>query len=316
MQHRRFGSTDVTLSVVGLGTWAFGGAGWVASFGPQDDEESMRTIHASLEAGVSWIDTAQVYGLGHAERVVGRALRGRRRDEAFVATKSVERFDGDGRLFMGGTRAAVRTDLEASLRRLDLDHVDLLQIHGRPTDVPIEETWSAYAELAGEGKVRFVGTSNLSTDEVRRCDTIRTVDSVQPPYNLLDRGVEDDLLPYCRERGIAILAYSPLASGLLSGHFDASTLAEDDWRRADAAFAGRVPVAARLARALRPLLQELGLTLRELAVLWVLAAPGVTSAVVGARSPAHAEENAAIGSTTAPPDLRARVEDALRRHGS
>src|SRR4051812_21794010 len=200
MTARQLGSKGPEISVIGLGAWAIGGPGWFGSWGPQDDDLSVRTIQAALDAGVTWIDTAPIYGLGHSEEIVGRAVAGRR-DDVVVATKCTNRWQEDRSPVRTGARDSILRECDESLARLGVDHLDLLQVHSPPPDVPIEETWAALAELQDAGKTRWIGLSNASVEEHQRCEEVRHVDSSQPHYNLLLRGVEDELLDYCAAAG-------------------------------------------------------------------------------------------------------------------
>lgn len=305
---RALGAGGPELSLIGLGAWAMGGGGWFASWGPQDDEMSVRTVQAALDAGVSWIDTAPIYGLGHSERVVGRAIAGRR-DEVFLATKCTNRWEDDGTPVRTGARASVLRECDESLERLGVDHLDLLQVHSPPPDVPIEETWSALAELQDAGKVCFLGLSNASVEEHRRCLAIRHVDSSQPHYNLLLRDVENELLDFCAGAGIGVIPYGPMYEGLLSGTFDRSRLGEGDFRKVEP-WQERIDTALTAVERLRPLAAERDLTVGQLAIAWVLTHPAITSAIVGARTPEQAVANA-WAMTAVDPSLRTAVEAAL-----
>lgn len=284
LERRKFGRHNDELTVLGLGTWAFGGSGWAGSWGEQDDDTSIATIHAALDLGINWIDTAQVYGLGHSETVVGRALRGRR-DDVFLATKCVERFDGTD-LFMSGNPASVRQDLERSLLRLKTDRVDLLQVHGQFDDVPYEVCWSAFADLVDDGLVRYIGVSNLTVEQTRRCHLEHRVDSVQPELNLLTEAEAEPLVEFARENEIAVLAYSPLASGLLTDSFDLERLGPDDWRRGPD-FVERINRSEDVLPVVRDVASEHGLAPATVALAALTGRPDVTSAIVGSRDPSQ-----------------------------
>ncbi len=289
MEQRRLGDTDLMLTTIGLGTWAIGGS-WEFGWGPQDDAESVRTIHRALELGINWLDTAAVYGLGHSEEVCGRALKGRR-DEVIVATKCGLRWDDAGNTFRDSRPASLRQEVEDSLRRLQTDVIDLYQIHWPDLKTPFEESWATLAEFVHEGKVRYLGVSNFSVEQIEICHAIHPVASLQPPYSLLRRDVEEELLPFCQQNGIGVVAYSPMESGLLTGRFDRSRLAPDDWRRAESRF--REPELSRnlaFVERLRPIAEAHGHTVAHLAVAWVLRHPAVTSAIVGARTVAQVDE--------------------------
>lgn len=283
---------DRPISRLGLGTWAFGGTGW----GKQDDRYSRLAILRAVELGVDWIDTAAVYGDGHAERLVGEALSDlAAADRPLVFTKGGVRVDPrSGRTFRDLRPRALREQCEASLRRLGLERLDVYQIHWPTEDGEgIDAAWETLAELAEDGKTRWIGVSNFSRDQLCRCHDLRPLDTVQPSLSLLDRDACIEIIPWAAAHEVALITYSPLASGLLSGRFDArrlATLGEGDWR-------GRRPEfqspaferALALVERLRPLAVRLGVSLAELAIGWVVSQPGVTSAIVGARSPAQVE---------------------------
>src|SRR5579885_767829 len=290
IETRNLGSRGPELTTIGFGCWAMGGAGWEFSWGPQNDEESIRAVHVALEQGINWFDTAAVYGLGHSEEVLGRAL-GSRRQDVIVATKFGMVWDDAGHIVKNGRYDSVPREADASLRRLRTDYIDLYQIHWPDveTRAPIEETMRALDDLVAAGKVRYVGVSNFDVPLLQRAMAVRRVDSLQPPYNVLNRQAEDELLPFCREHGIGVVAYSPLASGLLSGRYTASTTFDPgDWRAYDPRFTGdglrrNVEIVNRL----KEIAARSGKTVAQLAIAWVLANSAVTSAIVGVRWPDH-----------------------------
>jgi aryl-alcohol dehydrogenase-like predicted oxidoreductase len=295
VQLRRLGSDGPEITGVGFGSWALGSS-WEYGWGHQDDDESIAAIRHAVELGVNWIDTAAVYGYGHSEEVVGRAVEpfavG---EEVLVFTKCGEAYvDRDGREFGGLRSGAIRAECERSLKRLGVERIDLYQFHWPDPDTPVEESWSTMVELVDEGKVRWIGFCNATVELLERCEAVRHVDSCQPPLNLLNRGAREDVIPWCSDHDTGVIAYSPMASGLLTGAFSAERieqLAEDDWRRRDAAF--REPQLSRsleLVDRLRPIADRLGCSLPALAVAWVRAVPGVTGAIVGARRPSQVDE--------------------------
>ncbi len=315
MQKRQLGESDLHLSVVGFGAWAIGGAGWAFSWGPQDDDESIRAIHRALDLGVNWIDTAAVYGLGHSEEVVARALADRK-GRVLVATKCGLCWRPDGRIQPRLKAESVRREVEDSLRRLRLETIDLYQIHWPNPDRDLEEGWRAVSELVREGKVRYAGVSNFNVSQLRRAQTIHPVTSLQPPYSMLNRAVEAEVLPYCAEHDLGVVAYSPLQAGLLTGAFSkerVERLDEEDWRRRDRFF--QEPALSRaLAQVaqLQALAQREGRTVAQLAIAWVLRRPEITCAIVGARRPQQIEETAAAGDWSPTAELLEEVEQVLQ----
>ncbi|RMH77042.1 MAG: aldo/keto reductase, partial [Calditrichaeota bacterium] len=232
MQTRQLGKDGPQITEIGLGAWAIGGP-WAWGWGEQDDDLSIRTIHRALELGINWIDTAAVYGLGHGEEVVGRAVNGRRR-EVFIATKCGLVWDDRGRVRNDTRPESIRRECEDSLRRLNTDYIDLYQIHWPNDQVPVEDSWGELVRLKEEGKVRYIGVSNFGVELLERCQAIHPVQSLQPPYNMVHREVEREILPWCQAHEVGVIAYSPLQSGLLTGKFTRDflqTLPEDDWRR-------------------------------------------------------------------------------------
>jgi aryl-alcohol dehydrogenase-like predicted oxidoreductase len=299
MKTRRLGYTNLKLSTVGLGTWAIGGGGWAFAWGPQDDGESIATIRYALEQGVNWIDTAPVYGLGHSEEVVGRAIQGLR-EKAIIATKCGLVWDKRGRISGRLKRESVRREVEASLRRLEIEAIDLYQIHWPNPDQEIEEAWSTMADLVKEGKARYIGVSNFSIEQLERICPIHPIASLQPPYSMLNRGIEDELLDYCQAHNIGVIVYSPMECGLLTGKYtkeNIQNLSEDDWRRTKNPQFQEPELSAnlKLVEGLRPIAEKHGRTIAQLATAWVLRHPEVTSAIVGARHPSQIKETALAG---------------------
>jgi aryl-alcohol dehydrogenase-like predicted oxidoreductase len=290
MELRRLGNSDLRLTPVGVGAWAMGGAGWAFAWSRQDDDDSVAAIHAALDAGMNWIDTAAIYGLGHSEEVVARALAGRP-NKAYVFTKCERRWDAQGNIVKSLKAASIREECEASLRRLKVDVIDLYQIHWPEPDEDIEEGWATLAELRREGKVRWIGVSNFNVSQLQRAQAIAPVTSLQPPYSLVNRTHEAETLPYCREQGIGVIAYSPMGSGLLAGAMTrerVENLPADDWRRRSPNF--QEPLLTRnlrIAEKLKEVAAQRGRTAGEVAIAWVLHNPAVTGAIVGVRSAAQ-----------------------------
>jgi len=293
MQTRQFGNSDMQITPLGLGTWAIGGGGWAFGWGPQDDEASIATIHRALDLGINWIDTAAVYGMGHSEEIVAKALKGRS-NRPYVFTKGSRVWNDQGEITSSLKEQSLRREVENSLRRLQTDTIDLYQLHWPNPDPDIEEGWSALAKLKSEGKLRYIGVSNFSVEQMERARKIAPITSLQAPYSLIKRDVERDILPYCQEHNIGVIVYSPMMSGLLSGKMTRERIdnfPEDDWRQRNEEF--QEP---RLSRNLKlaSLLQDIGYpynrTTAEVAIAWTLRHPAVTGAIVGGRRPEQVEE--------------------------
>ncbi len=290
MERRKLGNTGLELTVIGFGAWAIGGGNWRFGWGPQDDREAVDAIRRALDLGVNWVDTAAVYGLGHSEELVARALSGRR-DQVLIATKCSLIWNDRGEISSSLARESVRRECEASLRRLQTDHVDLYQIHW-PNDEPrIEEGWEELGRLIDEGKVRYGGVSNFNVNQMKRAQAVRPIASLQPPYSMIRREVEGASLAYCAAHGIGVVAYSPMQSGLLTGSFDRARLADGDWRLRDPEFLEpALGATLELVEQLRPIAAGHAKSVAELAIAWVLRRPEVTSAIVGARRPSQIEQ--------------------------
>jgi aryl-alcohol dehydrogenase-like predicted oxidoreductase len=286
MDKRKLGNSDLAITPLGIGAWAIGGGGWAFAWGPQDDSESVAAIRAGIDAGLNWIDTAAVYGLGHSEEVVAKALEGVS-DQVYVFTKCERRWNEKREILKVLKADSIREECEASLRRLKRDVIDLYQIHWPEPDEDVEEGWGALAKLQKEGKVRWIGVSNFNVQQLQRAQTIAPITSLQPPYSMLVRGVENEILPYCAANNIGVIAYSPMRNGLLSGAMTrerVNNLAEDDWRRRNPDF--QEPNLTRnleLAEVLREIAAKHGRTAGEAAIAWVLRNPAVTGAIVGVR---------------------------------
>ncbi len=310
METRVLGKGGPELTVVGFGAWAIGGP-WEFGWGAVDDQLSMKTISLGLDLGINWIDTAAVYGLGHSEEIVAKALKGRTED-VFIATKCGMVWDDRKRVRTHLGPKSIRREVENSLRRLRREHIDLYQFHWPDPETPVEESWTAMVELKAEGKVRFIGVCNFDVPLLMRCQAIAPVQSLQPPFNLLKREVESEILPFCRQHSIGVVAYSPMMSGLLSGKFDIQKVAPDDWRRKD-----RVFQEPRLSKELafverpRPIAEKHKKTVGQLAVAWVNMNPAVTSSIVGARTPEQVAQNVEADFRLPPADVSA-MEAALK----
>ena len=290
MQNVKFGKTGMEITPIGFGSWAIGGSGWAAAWGPQDDDEAVGAIQRSVEVGINWIDTAAVYGLGHSEELVAQALKNvPAGDRPYVFTKCALAWDENGDIINRLKKDSVKQECEDSMRRLQVDEIDLYQIHWPNPDEEIEEGWAAMAELKQEGKVRHIGVSNFDVSQMKRAQEIAPVESLQPPYSMLARDVEDEILPFCRENNIAVIVYSPMKSGLLTGKMTrerAENLPNDDWRSRATAF--NEPQLSRNLE-LVELLKDIGnrhdASPGEVAIAWTLRHPAVTAAIVGARRP-------------------------------
>lgn len=305
MRTRRLGSAGPQISVIGFGSWEAGGTAW----GPNESEGSViAAIQAGLDAGIDWIDTAEVYGDGVSERIVGKAVQGRR-DAVSIATKVAPQPEGTG-----FRPEQVRAACAKSLERLQTDRIDLYQLHWvDDTGAPIEDTWGAMAGLVDEGLVRHIGVSNFDRELIERCEAIRHVDSLQPEFSMLTRE-QRDLIAWCGEHGTGVVAYGPLEYGMLAGAVTAeTTFAGDDWRSGDDGPFGPEGRARGLAlvEQLRPIAEETGLTLAQLAIAWVLHQPGVTSAIVGSRNASHTASNTIAADTDLSEGLLGRIEALL-----
>jgi aryl-alcohol dehydrogenase-like predicted oxidoreductase len=321
---RRLGRDGPQLTTVGLGSWAVGGP-WKFGWGSVNDAESIAAIRRAVELGVNWIDTAAVYGYGHSEEVVGRAVAPLRPGEdVYVFTKCGRSWYGRPRDEIGNDLRpdSIRFECEQSLRRLGLERIDLFQIHwpDHETGTPIEESWGTMTELVDEGKVRWIGVCNFDVELLARCHADRRVDSLQPPLSLISRGARAELIPYAREHDIGVITYSPLASGLLSGSFDHARLAAldpADFRRNSPFFQEpALSVGLELADRLREIAARLGTGVAPLAVAWVLAVPGVTGAIVGARRPRHVDEWVSASELELGEAVLAEIDAALAATGA
>jgi aryl-alcohol dehydrogenase-like predicted oxidoreductase len=293
MNTKQLGKSDLYITPIGFGAWAIGGSGWEFGWGEQDDKASIAAIHRALELGVNWIDTAAVYGMGHSEEVVAAALKSWSGPRPYVFTKCGLLWDDKGYVNRNLKADSIRRECENSLRRLKVDRIDLYQIHW-PTE-QLEEGWGEMARLQKEGKVRWIGVSNFDAGQMRRAAKIATITSVQPPYSLVRREIEADVLPYSYLHNIGVIVYSPMQSGLLTGAMTRERIAklpDSDWRSRDPEF--REPKLSKnlkLVDRLRGIAEKYGRPVGQVAVAWVLRNPVVTAAIVGARSPQQVEQN-------------------------
>ena len=295
MKTRQLGNSDLFITPVGYGSWAIGGSGWQFAWGKQNDNDSVAAIHRALELGVNWIDTAAVYGLGHSEEVVTRALSSWPGPRPYLFTKCGLRWDAQGQTHRVLTATSIRQECEDSLRRLNVDAIDLYQIHWPVEDMKeLEEGWSTMAQLQREGKARWIGVSNFNVEQMKRAEVIAPITTLQPPYSLVHLEVESEILPFCEDKGIGVIVYSPMASGLLTGAMTReriSKLSNDDWRKHDPDF-NEPSLSANLAlvERLRAVGKRRGYAPGAVAVAWTLRHAAVTGAIVGARKPEQVDD--------------------------
>jgi aryl-alcohol dehydrogenase-like predicted oxidoreductase len=318
MDTRALGNSDLNITPVGFGAWAIGGGNWEFGWGPQDDQHSIEAIHAALDAGMNWIDTAPAYGLGRSEEVVGRAVKGRA-DKPYIFTKCSLLWDDKGFVVNNLKAQSVRREVEASLRRLQVDVIDLYQIHWPNPDDDIEEGWAEMARLKDEGKVRWIGVSNFDVLQMKRAQAIAPITSLQPPYSLLARDVEYAILPYAREHGIGVINYSPMASGLLTGAMTRERIAampDDDWRKDSSDFKDpKLGRALALADKLGEIAARHQVSTGVVAVAWTLANPAITGAIVGARNARQVEGVEAALDFRLTPEEVAEIESFQKAQG-
>lgn len=287
METRQLGNSDLHISRLGIGAWAIGGGGWNGSMGPQNDADSIPAIRAALDHGLNWVDTAALYGLGHSEEMIARALKGRT-PRPYVFTKCERVWDAKGNIGVSLKAESIQRECEGSLRRLQTDVIDLYQIHWPEPDEDIEEGWTELARLQKAGKVRYIGTSNFSVPQMKRAQAIAPITSLQPPYSIVTREIEKEILPYAAQQNIGVIVYSPMSAGLLTGAMTrerAANLAAEDWRRNLPNF--REPLLSRnlrLVEHLREIGNRHGRTPGEVAIAWTLHNPAVTGAIVGFRN--------------------------------
>ena len=305
MQKRQLGYTDLQLTTVGLGTWAMGGP-WQFGWGPQNDDEAIAAILTALDKGINWIDTAPIYGLGHSEELVGKALK-QTSQKPLIATKCGLIWNDKREKVNCLKGKSIREECHASLKRLGVDVIDLYQMHRPEPQEDVEQGFEEMAKLAQEGKVRYIGVSNFNVEQIKHIQKIHAVASLQPPYSMLRREVEDELLTYCEENNIGVVVYSPMQRGLLTGKFNQERLAAlplDDHRRRSPDFHDpQFTATTQLVDQLRPIAERNGKTLAQLAISWALRRPEITAAIVGARRPEQIVE------TSAASDFQLNAED-------
>ena len=316
MQKARFGKTDMEITPVGFGAWAIGGGGWAAAWGPQDDDEAVGAIRRAVELGINWVDTAAVYGLGHSEELVAQALKGfPAADRPYVFTKCSLVWDENREISNVLKRDSVKRECEESLRRLQVDVIDLYQIHWPRPDEQIEEGWAALAELKDEGKVRHIGVSNFDAGQMGRANAVAPVETLQPPYNMLRRDIEDEVLPYASENDIGVIVYSPMASGLLTGKMTrerVENMPSDDWRRNNEQFNDpKLSQNLGLVEKLREIGERHDKSPAEVAIAWTLRHPAVSAAIVGGRRPDQVDGTVGAADFRLSEDEVEEVEAAL-----
>ncbi len=315
MQRRKLGFTDLKLTAVGLGTWAMGGP-WQFGWGPQDDDEAIAAILTALEDGINWIDTAPIYGCGHSEELVGKALR-QTSQKPFIATKCGLLWNDKREKISCLKSQSIREECHASLKRIGVEVIDLYQMHWPEPEEDVEQAWEEMARLAEEGKVRYTGVSNFNIEQIKRIRKIAPIASLQPPYSMLHREVENGLLSYCAKNNIGVVAYSPMGRGLLTGKFSQQHLADlpfDDHRRKEADFQQpRFSATLQLVEHLRPIAERNGKTPAQLAISWVLRRSEVTAAIVGARRADQIEETAKAGDWKLAAEDIEQIEQLLRK---
>ena len=319
MEKHRLGSSDLLITRIGVGAWAIGGGNWEFGWGAQEDAQSVAAIEAALDAGVNWVDTAAVYGLGHSEEIVARAVAGRTA-APLVFTKCSMVWGAERKISRSLKRESLARECEASLKRLKRETIDLYQIHWPDPEPDIEEGWMELARLKEQGKVRWIGVSNFDVEQMKRATAIAPITSLQPPYSLLRREIEESILPYAQQHGIGVIAYSPMASGLLSGAMTRERIAklpENDWRSRHPNF--REPLLSRNLR-LACLLREIGArhgrTAGEVAIAWTLRHPAVTAAIVGVRSAQQVAGISGAGDLHLSAAEIGEIEGALQQEGA
>ena len=311
---RILGNSDLALTPVGFGAWAIGGGDWQYSWGPQDDKDSIAAIHKALDMGINWIDTAAVYGLGHSEEVVAKALKTASR-KPYVFTKCSLRWSDERSIYNSLKPASLAEELEASLRRLGRETIDLYQIHWPNPEPEIDEGWETLEQFRKQGKVRWIGVSNFNVEQMKRAQKIAPITSLQPPYSMLRRAIETDILPFTKANGIGVINYSPMLSGMLTGKMSAervTAMSADDWRRRNPEFnEPRLSRNLRLVELLREIGSGHGVTPGVVAIAWTLHHPAITAAIVGGRSAGQVEETAAALEFRLAEDEYARVNAFL-----
>lgn len=313
MNKRILGNTDLNISRLGMGAWAIGG-NWEYGWGDQDDRDSIDTILKAVASGMNWIDTAPAYGLGHSETVIGRALQ-QLDTKPYIFTKCGIVWDSEGRNWPHIKADSIVREIDASLERLGVDQIDLYQIHWPIEDKDLEAAWQAMERIQSEGKVRYIGVSNCSVEQLQRLSVIAPVSSLQPPYSLINREAEESILPYCHDNGIGVINYSPMGSGLLSGKMDKASidnLSENDWRRKSEDFLSpKLEKTLALVEQLRVIGKRHNCSAGEVAIAWTLNNPAVTASIVGLRKPQQVEGIVKAGSLVLSQEDMISISDYL-----
>jgi aryl-alcohol dehydrogenase-like predicted oxidoreductase len=316
---RRLGNSDLRISPIGIGAWAIGGGDWQFAWGPQDDKDSIAAIHRALDLGINWIDTAPIYGLGHSEEVVSRALKSAS-VRPYVFTKCSMRWRADQSIYRSLKAASLAEELENSLRRLGVEAIDLYQVHWPDPDPEIEEGWMQLAQLRQQGKIRWIGVSNFNVEQMKRAQKIAPITSLQPPYSMLRRGVEAEILPFAQANGIGVINYSPMLSGMLTGKMTAeriATMPADDWRRRNPEFnEPRLSRNMQLVELLREIGNARGVVPGVVAVAWTLHHTAITGAIVGSRSAKQVEETVPALAFRLNDDEYERIAAFLKMHAA
>ena len=316
---RILGNSDLQLTPIGFGAWAIGGGNWEFAWGPQDDKASVAAIHRALDLGVNWIDTAAIYGLGHSEEIVARALK-TTSHKPYVFTKCSMRWNPDRSIHRSLKAESLREEVESSLRRLGVETIDLYQIHWPNPEEEIEEGWETLAKFKEQGKVRWIGVSNFSVDQMKRALKIAPITSLQPPYSMLRRAIEPEVLPFAQAHGIGVINYSPMVSGLLTGKMTAERVAalpEDDWRKRGVEFnEPRLSINMKLVELLREIGAGHGVGPGVVAVAWTLHQPAITAAIVGGRSAEQVDGLAAALTFRLSEPEYAQINEYLAVHAS
>jgi aryl-alcohol dehydrogenase-like predicted oxidoreductase len=311
----QLGDSDLQITSIGFGAWAIGGGDWQYAWGPQDDRDSVGAIHAALDGGINWIDTAAVYGLGHSEDIVGKALKSSN-SRPYIFTKSGMTWGDDRQIVQ--TLKKIRLEVEASLERLGVERIDLYQVHWPVPDEELEEGWATMAELQREGKVRWIGASNFSVAQMERAMKIAPITSLQPPYSMINRAVEPEILPFCLAHGIGVINYAPMHSGMLTGAMSkerVTAMPENDFRRKAKQY--QEPLLSRnleLAELLKKIGQRHGVIAGVVAIAWTLHNPAITAAIVGGRSAKQIEQVLAAATFRLSDEEYAEIGEFLKQH--